>query len=41
MGWSLDMSLREWIDYYQANVAMRRVHYRAVSQLGRTYSIFG
>ena len=27
---SLDMSLREWIDYYQANVVMKQVHYRGV-----------
>jgi cephalosporin hydroxylase len=27
---SLDMSLREWIEYYQANVAMKQVYYRGV-----------
>ena len=30
LGRSLDMSLREWIEYYQGNVAMKRVHYRGV-----------
>jgi cephalosporin hydroxylase len=27
---SLDMSLREWIDYYQDNVVTKQVHYRGV-----------
>jgi len=30
LGRSLDMSLREWIEYYQGNVAMKQVHYRGV-----------
>jgi len=30
LGRSLDMSLREWIEYYQANVAMKQVYYRGV-----------
>ncbi len=30
LGRSLDMSLREWIDYYQAYVAMKQVRYRGV-----------
>jgi cephalosporin hydroxylase len=27
---SLEMPLRQWIEYYQANVAMKQVHYRGV-----------
>ena len=30
LGRSLDMPLREWIEYYQANVVMKQVHYRGV-----------
>jgi cephalosporin hydroxylase len=30
LGRSLDMSLREWTEYYQANVVMKQVHYRGV-----------
>jgi cephalosporin hydroxylase len=30
LGRSLDMSLREWVEYYQANVVMKRVHYRGI-----------
>ena len=30
LGRSLDMSLREWIEYYQASVVMKQVHYRGV-----------
>jgi cephalosporin hydroxylase len=27
---SLDMSLREWIDYYQRNIVTKQVNYRGV-----------
>jgi cephalosporin hydroxylase len=27
---SLDMSLREWVEYYQTDMAMKQVHYRGV-----------
>jgi cephalosporin hydroxylase len=30
LGRSLDMSLREWIDYYQNNIVTKQVHYRGV-----------
>ena len=30
LGRSLDMSLREWVEYYQANVVMKQVHYRGI-----------
>jgi cephalosporin hydroxylase len=30
LGRSLDMSLREWIEYYQGNVVTKQVHYRGV-----------
>lgn len=30
LGRSLDMSLREWIEYYQDNVVTKQVHYRGV-----------
>ena len=30
LGRSLDMSLRDWIEYYQASVVTKQVHYRGV-----------
>jgi cephalosporin hydroxylase len=30
LGRSLDMSLREWIEYYQGNVVTKQLHYRGV-----------
>jgi cephalosporin hydroxylase len=30
LGRSLDMSLREWVEYYQANVVLKQVQYRGI-----------
>jgi hypothetical protein len=34
------MSLREWIEYYQANVAMKQVYYRGVPTWKNVFNLW-
>jgi cephalosporin hydroxylase len=40
LGRSLDMSLREWIEYYQGSVAMKQVHYRGVPSWKNVFDLW-
>jgi cephalosporin hydroxylase len=41
LGRSLDMSLREWIEYYQRNIVTKQVNYRDVPNLEKRVRSLG